>query len=60
MGCIDDLTLFLLSGVDVNIEGIGRHDSISRTPLMVAACQNHAIVCKMLIEKGAKVNVVDR
>jgi len=45
---------------DVNEEQIGRNDSIARTPLMLAAMNNHVPVIEILVNFKAEVRGVDR
>lgn len=54
-GDLDGITELLESGTDVNFRDIDH-----RTALHIAACQGYDDVVKLLLEKGAEVDLKDR
>lgn len=54
-GDLDGIKELLASGADVNYRDID-----NRTALHVAACQGYVDVAKLLLEKGAQVDLKDR
>lgn len=60
MGYVEDVKLYALCPIKVDMEKLGRHDSLSRTGLHLAAAGNHTEVMEILIGLGANVNHRDR
>ena len=60
MGYVEDIKLYALCPIKVDKEKMGRHNSLSRTGLQLAAAGNHVDVMQILIGLGADVNYRDR
>jgi hypothetical protein len=60
MGYVEDVSLYALCPIAVDKEKMGRHDSLARTGLQLAAAGNHPAVLHILIGLGADVNHKDR
>lgn len=60
MGYVQDVRLYALCPIKVDKEKLGRHNSLSRTGLQLAAAGNHVEVMEILIGLGADVNHRDR
>jgi hypothetical protein len=59
-GDSDLVSMYCMCGQNVNEERIGRHDSMGRTPMMLAAMGNHVSCLRHLIKHNADVRLADR
>ena len=60
MGYVQDVKLYALCPIKVDKEKMGRHNSLARTGLQLAAAGNHVEVMEILIGLGADLNHRDR